>query len=844
MRSYVFISVTALYFYMFLMIAFMSAKKSRLVKDFIAVLGAMILWTGGSLLMRLRAGPSYQLWFHLSLAGICLVPYAFLCFIRDFCGHPSRSSHRIWLLLILLANGYNMATGNLITAPEITVVGDKACFIYHMTWHVTALYGICFLVIIHAAVIIWGFRKNRSVCSKVIPLLSGILLLFAGNMAVPMFHGFPIDILAGVANACVMFYTLYSRHVFRMTLLISRGNCYVTAMAISALAFYNVAQILDQMIRTAAPVLAPFSVMIVATLTMIVTMIIYTAAKGFFDKLFIKDEVSQTERLSEYTSLVSQSLRLAEILQGLVTVITDTLHVKKIYICIKDEQGNYPAVFSSSPLDDKNFVLNSTAPVISWLKSHDSCLLIRDFKRTVEYKSMWEEEKRQFENLKIECLLPLKDGDDLAGLVLLGGKEKKGKMRSGYSEEDIIFLNSIESVSSIAVKNSRLYEKAYEEARTDELTGLLNRKHFYEELEKMVLKCQKSSLALVIFNVDDFKLYNQLYGNQEGDKALVHIARIIQGTVGDRGRCARYSGKEFAVILPDYDIYSAQNLAENISRQIQNMNRDSSETYLKPLTVSCGICAIPYAAASLSELVSNADCAVYHVKRSGKNGIRVYSDGIIGVRDTDEGLAKKHRSMYSEYAPTIYALTAAIDAKDHYTFQHSKNVAYYAEAMGQALRTSDEYREILKESALLHDIGKIGIPENILNKKGKLTKDEYDIMKRHVEASVEIIRHLPSMDYVIPAVIGHHERYDGKGYPRRIAGKDIPLAARILCIADSFDAMVSKRSYKSSMSVEFAINELEMGAGTQFDPELVPVFVELIQSGAVKPVLGEEGAEE
>ena len=104
---------------------------------------------------------------------------------------------------------------------------------------------------------------------------------------------------------------------------------------------------------------------------------------------------------------------------------------------------------------------------------------------------------------------------------------------------------------------------------------------------------------------------------------------------------------------------------------------------------------------------------------------------------------------------------------------------------------------------------------------------------------MEIIRHLPSMDYVIPAVLGHHERYDGRGYPRRIAGKDIPLAARILCIADSFDAMVSKRSYKPSMSVEFAVNELERGAGTQFDPELVPVFIGLLKDGMIRPALND-----
>ena len=207
------------------------------------------------------------------------------------------------------------------------------------------------------------------------------------------------------------------------------------------------------------------------------------------------------------------------------------------------------------------------------------------------------------------------------------------------------------------------------------------------------------------------------------------------------------------------------------------------------------------------------------------------------MRDTSIGSEKKHKSMYSEYAPTIYALTAAIDAKDHYTFQHSKNVAYYAEALAESLHTSEEYKEIIKEAALLHDIGKIGIPENILNKSGRLTDEEYDVMKRHVEASVEIIRHLPSMDYVVPAVIGHHERYDGRGYPRRIAGKDIPLSARILCVADSFDAIVSKRSYKPGMPVEFAIQELEKGAGGQFDPELVPVFIDLISSGKIQPVI-------
>ena len=141
--------------------------------------------------------------------------------------------------------------------------------------------------------------------------------------------------------------------------------------------------------------------------------------------------------------------------------------------------------------------------------------------------------------------------------------------------------------------------------------------------------------------------------------------------------------------------------------------------------------------------------------------------------------------------------------------------------------------EIVRDAGLLHDIGKISIPERILQKTSRLTDEEYEIMKTHVENSTKMIRYLPDMDYVIPAVVGHHEHYDGKGYPRGLAGKDIPYMARILTIADCFDAMTARRPYKQPMSVSYAISELEKNSGTQFDPELVPVFVKLIYEGKI-----------
>lgn len=830
MSDYLFISIIALYCYVFFLMAFLSAKRNRVINTFIVVLLNMVVWTGGSMLMRARMWPSYEFWYHVSVIGIWMLPCTYFRFICDYTGEEYKKIDGFFAALLALGSIINIKTNVFLAPPDLVWQGDSVAFVYHMEWPVIIMYGLCAVVVTRIFWLVYCvYKRNPSRAAQLVPLVAGILLLFLGNMGISVVNGFPLDIVAGVFNAVLMFLMLYSGHVFKLTLLVSRGNCYVLAMGISVLVFFNIAQGLDTFIRRQIPMLLPYSVMIVAVLTMLFTLILYALMKALFDRLFIQEEQKKTEKLAEYTMMVSKSLELKEIYRALVDVITETLHVKKVYICIEENDGTYRTAYSTSPLDDNRFRMGADHPLVHWLRDHNECLQFHDFKRTVDYKSMWEEEKRQLEQMRVECFLPLKDNDDLVGIVMLSEKDRK---RSGFGLDDISFLNSLESVSSIAVKNSRLYERAYREARTDELTGLLNRKCFYETLDEMCQKCSRSSMALIIFNVDDFKLYNQLYGNHEGDTALRHIARIIQGTVGESGYVARYSGKEFAVILPDYDIYSAQNLASNICTQIRNMNRKSEEAYLKVLTVSCGICAIPYGASSAQELVQNADQAVYHVKHSGKNGIMVYSDGIIGSKKDMEGV-EKHKSMYSEYAPTIYALTAAIDAKDHYTFQHSKNVAYYAEAIARAMNLPEEHREILKEAALLHDIGKIGIPEQILNKQGPLTDAEYDTMKCHVEYSVGIIRHLPSMDYVIPAVIGHHERYDGKGYPRRVAGKDIPLAARILCVADSFDAMVSRRCYKAEMSVESAVGELIRGAGTQFDPELSSIFVNLIREGKV-----------
>ena len=197
--------------------------------------------------------------------------------------------------------------------------------------------------------------------------------------------------------------------------------------------------------------------------------------RKFIDNVFIRDEIVRAENLKKFSISVTKSLRIDEILEELVNVIQCTIGVKKVYVCVSDSMtGEYKIAHSTSPLDQMTLSIKKDNPMVQLLAEHGECLLMKDFRRTMAYKSMWEAEKKQLAELDIECFAPLRDEEELIGIILLTSKAKN----SSFTYDDVSFLGSMDTIGSIAVKNSKLYEKVYLEARTDELTGLLNRKYF------------------------------------------------------------------------------------------------------------------------------------------------------------------------------------------------------------------------------------------------------------------------------------------------------------------------------------------------------------------------------
>ena len=359
----------------------------------------------------------------------------------------------------------------------------------------------------------------------------------------------------------------------------------------------------------------------------------------------------------------------------------------------------------------------------------------------------------------------------------------------------------------------------------DGLTGVYNHRYFYDKLrEKMhISEVENKQLSLIFMDIDYFKHYNDLYGHQRGDEALKRIGSILKSVAREGDLVARYGGEEFAIILPNTSEIEATKIAETIRNKIEKTYFEGQENQPNSnLTVSVGIAVFPDKAENELDLVKYADDALYRAKFFHKNRVETY----ISVLDE---LKKDLNEEENALVTSIKTLIGVINAKDKYTYSHVERVVVYSRLMAKKLGLSEKEKKQLIYGAYMHDIGKINIPNEILTKKMRLTKDEWEILKQHPKDGVEIIKSVNSLKEVVPLILYHHERYDGFGYPEGLKGEDIPYLARVLTVVDSFDAMTSSRPYNKRKTYDEGLEELNRCSGTQFDSKIVEIFTEVVR---------------
>jgi diguanylate cyclase (GGDEF)-like protein len=360
-----------------------------------------------------------------------------------------------------------------------------------------------------------------------------------------------------------------------------------------------------------------------------------------------------------------------------------------------------------------------------------------------------------------------------------------------------------------AAKQQLLYQ-----AERDGLTGLLNHKTIHKKLFDLLNGNPTEPVSVIMMDLDGFKLINDTYGHPVGDQVLRHLSMALEEVCPSRALLGRFGGDEFIVAIPYMTAQGALVIAAEIKEYLAEYPFVASDGSRLPLRLCAGIADTSGAEHSAAYLVIAADSALYEGKNHGGDQVTLHMSH--ARNDGDSDFAK---------FDVLDSLVTMIDNKDHYTRRHSEAVTEYALQLVGALGFSCETLHAVQVAGLLHDIGKIGVPDFILRKPGKLTPDEYEVMKGHVTISRLIIHGLPRLNDILDAVSYHHERWDGTGYPSGAAGTDIPILGRVMAIADAFSAMTMDRPYRSAMCFEEAVAEIERGAGTQFDPEFAHLFI-------------------
>ncbi|MEA1958048.1 MAG: PAS domain S-box protein [Chloroflexota bacterium] len=389
-----------------------------------------------------------------------------------------------------------------------------------------------------------------------------------------------------------------------------------------------------------------------------------------------------------------------------------------------------------------------------------------------------------------------------------------------YSEDDLDLLSAIADELAVGIGHVQLLEKTREMSVTDELTGLYNRRHFFAMLEAEMHRSQRSSrpFSLVMLDLDGFKEYNDKFGHTNGDSVLQSVAQVLRSSIRKSDMAFRYGGDEFALIISAADGERALRVVQRTKAKWQSTVRTQSLVLEGRIGFSTGIAEYPENAESADGLVFLTDAALYQAKRKGGfsdklvSELRTLSPEILDVATQDQ----------------VYALAATVDARDPYTYGHSKRVAEIAVSIGKAIGLSDEELAKLNAAALLHDIGKVGVPDAILTKFGQPTSEEWIIIKRHCAEGAKIVGYVKELEILVPVILHHHEWYDGTGYPDGLKGADIPIGARITSVADAYDTMVTKRPYRKVISHKEACEELQRYGGRQFDPKLVEVWCRLV----------------
>jgi len=551
------------------------------------------------------------------------------------------------------------------------------------------------------------------------------------------------------------------------------------------------------------------------------------------EKEYLQEELRKREQelavVNRLAAVIISSLNIREVYDAFIVELRGVVDVDWATIALIEGDEMHFEVLSTEV--GSTWEAGDKVPLkgtgTEWVAKRKKALVEPDLAKN---RRFWTGEHHLKQGIRSIVYLPLLVKNEAIGSLIIASRKPKA-----YTPGQVRLLERLASQIAIPVENSRLYAEAEQRARVDQLTNLFNRRHFDECIKQEIDRHSRyrSMLSLILLDLDFFKAYNDTQGHVAGDKILELMGKLINRAVRTTDLAFRYGGDEFAIILPQSTTNDALVVAERVRGRI------AAEMSKKDIRISAslGLASWPSDGVTSDEVINAADRALYYAKETGGNRTCVASKMLPSLAEAANAKVATEKEVLS----IIYNLAATIEAVDPYIYGHSRKVSAYAVALAEAVGLPSEKVVVINTAAMLHDIGKVGISGEVLNKAGKLDGEAWELIQSHPKLSATIVGHVVSLISCLPAILYHHERWDGAGYPEGLKGEAIPIEARILSVADAFDAMTSSRPYRSKLSYKKVLRELKRCSGTQFDPKLVEVFLPIALSTAPEELgVGEE----
>jgi HD-GYP domain-containing protein (c-di-GMP phosphodiesterase class II) len=673
------------------------------------------------------------------------------------------------------------------------------------------------LILYSIASLIGSYRRSNDPIqqNRLLYLILGIGVMIIGSAInfTPL-GKYPIDIAANGITAIIIAYAILRYQLLNVRVVIRQGLVYSIPTIIIGAVYFLIITLSLTVFELYSGIEIFLLSLVVAVVTAMAAEPLRVKAQQIIDRMFFREKFDSRVMLQSLSSRAASVLDLYNITNMILTEVTSTLHIPKAAFFLRDEETGVFQLTTQIGQDDiGNLSFRQRHPVILWLSTQNLPLSRQVIEDLPQFQSLWKSEREDLEEMGAELFIPIKVQSQLVGIFAWGSKRSE----QAFSTEDKLTLSTVANQTAVAIENARLFTA--EQSRRKEIDTLYNLSHQLvatDDLEtvlKGIAQHAAESIHVtysrILLREENGNYYCRVIypeRNLAGPLRLGKIEPIVAEHYYDR---ILHHGKSVVLDInePDWQKEEKQALFINHASTLCLCPLKGVDEHLGLLILGefHRSQAAPFSATELRLVNAIADYGASAIQR-----------------------AMLHEQLEENFLQTVVSLANAIDARDAYTGDHSQRMGDMATRVSQAMNLSKKEVESVYWAAVLHDIGKIGVPDEILNKPGPLTDEEWTSMKEHPLIGAEIVAPVKYLAPVAPIILAHHEKYDGSGYPHGLKRNEIPLGSRIVAVVDAYVAIRDKRVYSESHTHDEAIEEIKRCSGTQFDPEVVDVFCRTI----------------